>query len=85
MSTIELRTSVLAEIASIMDHEDLLKEALIALRKITKAKSAAPCRFTVEELKKKLSCQKRMIGITVIVPLHNYEKNILYVRKTKVA
>lgn len=53
MSTIELRTSVLAEIASIMDHEDLLKEALIALRKITKAKSSAPCRFTVEELKKR--------------------------------
>ena len=54
MSTIELRTSVLAEIASIMDHEDLLKEALTALRKITKAKSATPCRFTVEELKKEI-------------------------------
>lgn len=54
MSTIELRTSVLTEIASIMDREDLLKEALVALRKITKAKKAAPCRFTVEELKKEI-------------------------------
>lgn len=50
----ELRTSVLAEVASIMDHDDLLKEALVALRKIKKVEQAAPCRFTVEELKKEI-------------------------------
>ncbi len=47
----ELRTSVLAEIASIMDNEDLLRQALDALRNLKKKEAAAPCRFTEEEMK----------------------------------
>ena len=54
MKTLELRTSVLAEIASIMDNEDMLKKALTALRKIKSSTEKAPCRFSVEELKKEI-------------------------------
>jgi len=54
MKTVELRTSVLAEIASIMDNEDMLKKALAALRRIKKSAEKAPCQFSVEELKKEI-------------------------------
>ena len=54
MKTVELRTSVLAEVASIMDNEEMLKKALAALRRIKKSAEKAPCRFSVEELKKEI-------------------------------
>ena len=54
MKTLELRTSVLAEIASIMDNEDMLKKAPAALRRIKKTTGKAPCQFSVEELKKEI-------------------------------
>lgn len=55
MSTIELRTSVLTELASIMDNEELLKKALSALRRIKKTNAVPPCRFSVEELEQEIS------------------------------
>ena len=54
MTTIELRTSVLAEIASIMDNEEMLKKALTAIRKLKKTEANPPCRFTVDELKREI-------------------------------
>lgn len=54
MKTVELRTSVLAEVASIMNNEEMLKKALAALRRIKKSAEKAPCRFSVEELKKEI-------------------------------
>lgn len=54
MTSIELRTSILTEIASIMDNEELMKQALTYLRKIKQREKNAPCRFSVEDLKKEI-------------------------------
>lgn len=54
MTTVKLRTSVLAEIASIMDNEEMMKKALSAIRKLKKAQTAPPCQFTVDELKREI-------------------------------
>lgn len=50
MTSIELRTSILTEIASIMDNEDLMKQTLAYLRKIRQRNTDTPCRFSVDEL-----------------------------------
>lgn len=50
MTSIELRTSILTEIASIMDNEDLMKQTLAYLRKIRQRTMDTPCRFSVDEL-----------------------------------
>lgn len=50
MTSIELRTSILTEIASIMDNEDLMKQTLAYLRKIRQRAMDTPCRFSVDEL-----------------------------------
>ena len=51
MTSIELRTSILTEIASIMDNEELMRQTLAYLRKIRQRNIDTPCRFKVEELK----------------------------------
>lgn len=54
MTSIELRTSILTEIASIMDNEELMRQTLAYLRKIRQRNIDTPCRFTVEELKEEI-------------------------------
>lgn len=54
MTSIELRTSILTEIASILDNEELMKQTLAYLRKIRQKNMDFPCRFTVDELKKEI-------------------------------
>lgn len=54
MTSIELRTSILTEIASIMDNEELMRKTLAYLRKIRQRNIDTPCRFTVEELKEEI-------------------------------
>lgn len=50
MTSIELRTSILTEIASIMDNEELMKQTLAYLRKIRQRNVDSPCCFSVDEL-----------------------------------
>ena len=59
MSTMELRSSLLQEIATIIESDELTRKTLEYVRKLkgkaTAKQPAAPCQYTVEELEQRLS------------------------------
>lgn len=59
MTTIELNAALQREIRAIGNDEDLLRQAISAIKALRKGKNAThpepPCCYTVEEVKKRLS------------------------------
>lgn len=59
MTTIELNAALLREVGAIANDEDLLRQAISAIKALRKRKNAThpepPCCYTVEEVKARLS------------------------------
>lgn len=63
MTTMELRSSLLQEIASIIESDELTRKTLEYVRKLkTKAashQSVPPCQYTTEELEERLTASMK--------------------------
>ena len=63
MTTMELRSSLLQEIASIIESDELTRKTLEYVRKLktktTSQQSASPCQYTVEEIEQRLTASMK--------------------------